>query len=68
MRLNLRATARFDTRLFGRPTTFFPYIRVINALDRPDAIFYPFDRAPDPEPRAFGAVPFLPVIGLEWRI
>lgn len=68
IRLNLRVTARFDTRLFGRPSTFFPYFRVINALDRPDALFYQFDQATDPEPRAFGAVPLLPVIGVEWRM
>ncbi len=68
VRLNLRLTARFDTRLFGHPSTFFPYVRVINALDRPDAIFYQFDQATDPEPRGFGAVPVLPVIGVEWRM
>jgi hypothetical protein len=68
VRLNLRATARFQTRLFGRASTFYPYVRVINALDRPDALFYQFDRATDPEPTAFGAVPLLPVIGVEWRM
>jgi hypothetical protein len=68
VRLNLRATARFETRVFGRPSTFYPYVRLINALDRPDAMFYQFDRATDPEPRAFGAVPILPVIGLEWHM
>jgi hypothetical protein len=68
VRLNLRATARFDTRLFGRASTFYPYVRVINALDRPDALFYQFDQATDLEPRAFGAVPVLPVIGVEWHM
>jgi CarboxypepD_reg-like domain len=68
IRLNLRATARFDSHLFGRRTSFYPYIRVINALDRADALFYQFDQASDPTPRAFGAVPILPVIGVEWRM
>jgi len=66
VRLNLRATAQFDSHLFGRRTTLQPYIRVINVLDRADALFYQFDQASDPEPRAFGAVPILPVIGIEW--
>ena len=66
VRLNLRATAQFDSHLFGRRTTLRPYIRVINVLDRADALFYQFDQASDPEPRAFGAVPILPVIGIEW--
>ena len=68
VRLNLRATARFDSHLFGRRMTLQPYIRVINALDRADALFYQFDQASDPAPRAFGAVPILPVIGIEWHM
>ncbi len=68
IRLNLRVTARFDSHLFGRRTSFYPYVRVINALDRSDAMFYQFDQASDPAPRAFGAVPILPIIGVEWRM
>ena len=68
MRLNLRATARLDSHLFGRRTSFYPYVRVINALDRADAMFYQFDQATDQVPRAFGAVPILPIIGVEWRM
>ncbi|NNK49722.1 MAG: carboxypeptidase-like regulatory domain-containing protein [Gemmatimonadetes bacterium] len=68
IRLNLRVTARLDSHLFGRRTSFYPYVRVINALDRADAMFYQFDQAADPTPRAFGAIPILPVIGVEWRM
>jgi hypothetical protein len=68
LRLNLRASARLDSHLFGRPTRFYPYVRVINVLDRADALFYQFDQASDPIPRAFGAVPILPVIGIEWTM
>lgn len=68
LRLNLRATARIDSHLFGRKTSFYPYVRVINALDRGDAMFYQFDKATDPTPRAFGAVPILPVIGVAWNM
>jgi hypothetical protein len=68
LRLNLRATARLDSHLFGRRTSFYPYIRVINVLDRADAMFYQFEKATDQVPRAFGAVPILPIIGVEWRM
>jgi len=68
IRLNLRATARIDSHFLGRRTSFYPYLRVINALDRADAMFYQFDQASDPVPRGFGAVPILPVIGVEWRM
>jgi hypothetical protein len=68
VRLNVRASARLDSHLFGRRTSFYPYVKVINALDRADAMFYQFDQASDPTPRAFGAVPILPVIGVEWRM
>lgn len=68
LRLNLRATARIDSHLFGRKTSFYPYVRVINALDRGDAMFYQYDQATDPTPRAFGAVPILPVIGVAWNM
>lgn len=68
IRLNLRASARIDSHFFGRRTSFYPYLRVINALDRADAMFYQFDQASDPVPRGFGAVPILPVLGVEWRM
>jgi hypothetical protein len=68
IRLNLRATARLNSHLFGRRTSFYPYVRVINALDRPDAMFYQYEQASDPAPRAFGAIPLLPVLGIEWRM
>jgi hypothetical protein len=68
LRLNLRATARIDSHLFGRRTSFYPYVRVINALDRADAMFYQFEQATDPTPRPFGAVPILPVIGVAWNM
>ena len=68
LRLNFRAMAAFETRVLGRSSTFYPYVRVINALDRPDALFYQFDRVADQEPVGFGAVPILPVIGIEWHM
>jgi hypothetical protein len=68
LRWNLGVTARLDAFLFGRQNSFFPYVRVINAFDRPDALFYQFDRDSGADPQAVGAVPLLPVVGVEWRM
>jgi hypothetical protein len=45
---------------------FIPYVRVINALNRRDAIFYHYSAgAGRAEPLA--DLPVLPVLGLEWK-
>ena len=45
-----------------------PYFKVLNALDRRDALFYHFDRSQqEPQARAVAALPVLPILGLEWR-
>lgn len=67
LRLNLQVTGEFDVRFLGRDQTFLPYFRLVNALDREDALFYRFDREDNAEPTPIGAVPILPVFGLEWR-
>ncbi|MFQ5889502.1 MAG: carboxypeptidase regulatory-like domain-containing protein [Gemmatimonadota bacterium] len=68
LRLNLRLTALMRTRILGVETKLYPYVRVINALGRADALFYQFDGEGDGEPRAVGDVPLLPVLGIEWRM
>jgi hypothetical protein len=43
-------------------------VKILNALNRRDAIFYHFDRGDSqPEPRALAALPILPVLGLRWK-
>lgn len=68
LRLNIQATAQIRTRLFGRWQTLFPYFRIINALDRSDALFYRSEGDPGLDPRPVGAIPILPVLGIEWRL
>jgi hypothetical protein len=52
----------------GNPFEITPYLKVLNALNRRDALFYHYDRASAaPEPRAIAAIPVLPIFGLEWR-
>ena len=45
-----------------------PYVRVLNALDRRDALFYQFNRGTDVAPRPLATLPVLPLIGVEWRL
>ena len=68
LRLNIQATGRIRARFLGREQMLFPYFRIINALDRNDALFYQSDGDPGLEPRAVGSIPILPVLGIEWRI
>jgi hypothetical protein len=45
---------------------FTPYLKVINALNRRDAIFYHYNReAGRAEPLA--GLPIMPILGAEWR-
>jgi hypothetical protein len=44
-----------------------PYLRVLNALDRRDALFYRYDEDGDAGPSAVAPLPVLPVLGVEWR-
>jgi hypothetical protein len=44
-----------------------PYIRVLNALNRRDGIFYYYDRGAGAEARALAGLPLLPVVGLDWK-
>ena len=67
LRLNVQATAQIRTRLFGRRQALYPYFRIINALDRSDALFYRSEGDPSLDPRPVGAIPILPVLGIEWR-
>ncbi|MGW8265076.1 MAG: TonB-dependent receptor domain-containing protein, partial [Longimicrobiales bacterium] len=52
--------------LGGRIHEFRPYVRVLNALNRRDALFYHFDPWRSPTPRPLAELPILPLVGLEW--
>jgi len=53
-------------RIGGRIHEFRPYLRVLNALNRRDALFYHFDPWRSPTPRPLAELPILPLVGLEW--
>lgn len=68
LRLDAEVSHTFLTHLSGFAFELTPYFKVLNALDRRDALFYHFDRSQqEPQARAIAALPVLPIIGFEWR-
>ena len=67
LRMEVEIFGRWSPTISGRTMELRPYLRVLNALNRRDALFYHFDpwRSDGPEPLA--DLPFLPLLGLEWR-
>jgi hypothetical protein len=56
----------WEGRWGGFDFALTPYLKVMNALNRRDAIFYHYNReAGRAEPLA--GLPIMPVIGAEWR-
>lgn len=67
LRLDAEIFLQWHPRWHGRATELRPYLRVLNALDRRDALFYYFEPWRDPGVRPIAELPLLPVLGLEWR-
>lgn len=55
------------THWLGGPTFVTPYLRVLNALNRRDALFYYFDGRDQSKPQALAALPVVPVVGVGLR-
>jgi hypothetical protein len=68
LRLDLGLSRGFTLRRGDREVTLAPYVRVLNALDRRDALFYRYRRDSDPGPRPLGALPLIPVVGFQWNV
>jgi hypothetical protein len=66
-RLDLDVGRTWRPHWRGHAMEFTPYFKLLNALDRQDALFYHFDGGERTKPQALGAIPMLPVVGLEWR-
>jgi hypothetical protein len=68
LRVDAQFAHTFITEIHGFAFELKPYLKVLNALGRRDALFYHFDRSQqDPQARAVAALPVLPILGLEWR-
>ena len=68
LRLDVKLSRSWPLHLLDSDFELTPYVQVLNALDRRDALFYEIDARDDLEPRALSAVPLLPVAGVEWRL
>jgi len=66
LRLDARLSRTFTPRVGDRETELTPFLRVLNGLDRRDALFYRYHPG-DAQARPVATLPILPVIGLEWR-
>jgi hypothetical protein len=66
LRLDVSVARSWQAALGGFAFEVKPYVRVLNALNRRDALFYHFERGSTGDPRALAAIPLLPVAGVEW--
>lgn len=64
LRVDVGLSRTWNTRWGGRPVQISPYLRVLNALDRRDGLFYRSDAGE--QARAVGSLPLLPVFGVAW--
>jgi hypothetical protein len=67
LRLDAELFTRFNARILGQEFDVRPYLRLINALDQRDALFYYFEPWRDAELRPLAERSILPVFGVEWR-
>jgi hypothetical protein len=65
LRVDLEVSHPWKAEWGSREVTFSPYIKILNALDRRDALFYRVT-APGEEPEPLAALPVLPVLGFRW--
>ena len=67
LRLDAGVHGLLPFRWGGREHVLKPYLKLLNALDRRDALFYYFEPWRGNEPRPLADLSVLPVLGLEWR-
>ena len=66
VRLDASISHSWQVSFAGAEGELTPYVKVINALDRRDGLFYRPDETGD-EPDVVAAIPILPVLGLQWN-
>jgi hypothetical protein len=67
LRVDLELFADLEPSWRGRRVSLRPYLRVLNALDRRDALFYYFEPWRDPDLTPLAELSVIPVLGIEWR-
>ena len=70
LRLDAEVSRTWTPRVGGRPTAVTPYVRVINALDSRDGLFYRYfsgeAEGDEAGVEAVGTLPLVPVVGVQW--
>jgi hypothetical protein len=67
LRLDAELSQRWAPKYGGRTIEIRPYLRVLNSLGRRDALFYLLDPKRSDSIEAIGALPVIPVLGMEWK-
>jgi hypothetical protein len=68
LRLDAQIERTFDAEWNGFAFSLTPYVKVLNALDRRDGVFYYYERGGESQPiRAVAGLPVLPIVGFDWR-
>jgi hypothetical protein len=67
LRADVEVFADLSPRWGNRTVRVRPYLRVLNALNRRDGMFYYFEPWRDPQLRPLAELSFIPVLGFEWR-
>lgn len=67
LRVDAELFAEWDLSLGGLGGRVRPYVRVLNALDRRDALFYYFEPWRSEGLSPLAELSLVPVVGLEWR-
>jgi hypothetical protein len=67
LRIDAEIYGSFRPSWLGPGSQIRPYLKVLNALNRRDALFYHFDRWRDQGPTPLADLPVLPILGVEWR-
>lgn len=66
LRIDASATATWQVNWLDRQASVTPYVKLVNALGRRDALFF-FRETGTGEPlRALAAVPLVPTLGIRW--
>lgn len=67
LRLDVELYASFTPRWGGHGMEIRPYVRILNALDRRDALFYAFQPWRSDALTPLAERPLVPVLGVAWR-
>ena len=67
LRVDVEMFATLNTSIGGRNVAIRPYLKLLNALDRRDALFFYFEPWRDDDLRPIAERTVLPVLGVQWR-